>query len=54
MTCVLLAQLVLCQGLALIPDLGINFHRVRFLIIDCNDKKIITDSVSREVLRFLY
>lgn len=50
MTRVLLAQLVLCQGLALISDLYIRFHRVRFLIIICNDKKIVIDSVSREVL----
>lgn len=51
MACVVLGKLVLgqdCQGLALLSDLCIPFYRLRFLIMICNDKKIIVEIVSSE------
>lgn len=51
MACVVLDKLVLgqdCQGLALLSDLCIPFYRLRFLIMICNDKKIIVEIVSSE------
>lgn len=48
MACVVLGELVLGQGLALLSDICILFYRVRFLIMICNDKKIIIESVSCE------